>query len=83
MITSTRSEITDFKGGHTCCIQLRMVGKDGARETNKSVARYIQVLTKLFKLVPNSYLIIGNEGFETVIDAIKCYKSRIAGPNKL
>lgn len=48
-----------------------MVGKDGARETNKSVARYIQVLTKLFKLVLNSYLIIGNEGFETVIDAIK------------
>jgi hypothetical protein len=35
-----------------------MVGKDGARETKKSVARYIQVLTKLFKLVPNTYLLL-------------------------
>lgn len=41
---------TDFQGRHTYWILIHFgnIGKDGARGTDKSVARYIHVLTEVF-----------------------------------
>ena len=86
LIHLKRSDITDFEGGKTHCIQLGIIGRDYGKHTTDALARYIPTLTKLFemgKLVASPYVEVGNGGFDAVLEALAYQKSGSAGSKKV
>ncbi len=77
--TNGWSGISDFEGGKTHLVALGDVGRPEGTELNAKLAMYIPVITGLIeadRLLPATYEVIGNGGFD---DAIKAYRHQLSG----
>jgi hypothetical protein len=75
---------SDFSGGTPYCTQLGPVGRPDATELNKEISTFIPLIVKLIedgKVVPSEYVVIGEPGFDSVIEAWD-YQSKGKGGNK-
>ncbi|WEW58441.1 hypothetical protein PRK78_003909 [Emydomyces testavorans] len=84
--TNDWSGITDFEGGKTRPVALGPVGSPDGEYINKLLASWIPVLVALFekeKLQPSPYDLIGEGGFESVLQALDYQSKGAGGANKV
>jgi hypothetical protein len=63
----TRSNITDFEGGHSYIVALGPVGRPSSPELNEQLSGYISTLVKFIeigRLLPGPYVLLEDGGFE-------------------
>jgi hypothetical protein len=70
----TRSNITDFEGGHSYIVALGPVGRPSSPELNEQLSGYISTLVKFIeigRLLPGPYVLLEDGGgFEDAIQAL-------------
>ncbi|EEP76683.1 predicted protein [Uncinocarpus reesii 1704] len=84
--TNTWSGISDFEGGKTRIVEAGALGNPDGERINKLIEGWIPVLVALFekgKLQPSPYDLIGEGGFESVLQALDYQSKGAGGPNKV
>ena len=84
--TNDWSGIGDFEGGKTHLIKLGMVGRPEGQELNAQIASFIPLIVGLIeqdKMAPSAYDIVGEGGFEDVLEAYKYQQKGAGGSNKV
>ncbi len=62
------------------------IGRPEAKELNDDIAKFVPVIVGLVekeRVVPNPYDIVGEGGFESVIEALKYQQKGAGGSNKV
>lgn len=81
-----RSNLSDFAGGKTYCIELGEIGRPEAPQLKADIARFIPLIVALVEkglVVPNLYDVVGSVGFESAIEALEYQKKGAGGSNKV
>ena len=84
--TNDWSGIGDFEGGKTHLIKLGLVGRPEGRELNAQIASFIPLIVGLIeqdKVAPSAYDVVGEGGFEDVVEAYKYQQKGAGGANKV
>lgn len=77
---------TGFSGATPYQVKLGPIGREEATQLNKEIESFIPLFVKLIedgKVVPNDYEVVGEPGFESVIEAYEYQKAGKGGSNKV
>lgn len=84
--TNGWAQIPDFEGGKTYILKLGVVGRPDATELNNTLKKYIPVLVKLVEngaVRPNNYEVVGQGGFESLVEGYKLKSGGGGGSKKV
>lgn len=83
-----RRNITSFHGGSTYLVELGPIGRDEGKTTglNADIEKFVPLIVGLVEkelVVPNPYDVVGEGGFEDVIEAFRYQQKGAGGSDKV